>query len=218
MSTTDLQKEISLVKQSYEDNKSTLGYNELFIKYLGKKGQVNKLFNKISLLGKDEKLSPLKSVNEIKDFIETDIKSIKTSSIDESKDDQNMYLPVKASETGNLHPITEVSRDLNQFFHYYGFSVYDGPEIETDYYNFEMLGVPQDHPARELQDTLYILEPEFLLRTQTSSIESRELEKQTPPIRFVCPGKAYRNETANKSNASFFHQYQGVYVDKNVTM
>src|SRR3990167_2340781 len=218
MSTTDLQKEISLVKQSYEDNKSTLGYNELFIKYLGKKGQVNKLFNKISLLGKDEKLSPLKSVNEIKDFIETDIKSIKTSSIDESKDDQNMYLPVKASETGNLHPITAVTRNLNQFFHYYGFSVYDGPEIETDYYNFEMMGVPADHPARELQDTFYLREPDILLRTQASSIEARELEKQNPPIRFVSAGKVFRNETTNKSNASIFHHYQGVCVDKDITM
>jgi phenylalanyl-tRNA synthetase alpha chain len=107
---------------------------------------------------------------------------------------------------------------MNDFFRYYGFSVGEGPEIETSEYNFRRLNLPEGHPATDLQDTLFINEPDILLRTHASSVESRILEKYKPPIRVVIPGKVYRNETANATNSSFFHHYQGVVVDRGITI
>ena len=118
---------------------------------------------------------------------------------------------------GHLHPVTETIREMNNFFRYYGFSVYEGPEIETEEYNFRKLNLPENHPATDLQDSLYI-KPGTLLRTHTSSIETRVLTNEIPPIRVVMPGTVFRNETPSATNASFFHQYQGVVVDKNITI
>jgi phenylalanyl-tRNA synthetase alpha chain len=119
---------------------------------------------------------------------------------------------------GHLHPTTEIIRKLNSFFRYHGYSVYEGPEIETNEFNFEKLNLPKDHPARELQDTLYISEPEILLRTHTSSVESRVMTNEELPLRIVAPGKVYRNETTNASNGAVFYMYEGLLVDKGITM
>lgn len=121
---------------------------------------------------------------------------------------------------GHLHPITVTENQINNLFRSLGFSICDGPEIETDEYCFERLNVPQDHPSRDLQDTIYIKEPEYLLRTQTSSVEARLLqsENQNLPFRAAFPGRVYRNEKVNKSNHFVFHQYQGVVIDKNITL
>ncbi len=129
-----------------------------------------------------------------------------------------MSTPVLTTKTGNLHPTTITAHNLIDFFKYYGFSHAESSHIETDYYNFEMLGVGKDHPARELQDSIYIKEPDLLLRTQTSSTESRYLENFEPPIRCVSYGPVFRNETNSKTNAAFFHQFQGFYVDHNVNL
>ena len=205
--------------KEFKKDLEALGIDSLYVKYLGKKGIVNTLFAGIRDLSSELKKDVSKDLNVFKSLIESEIKNKKDSSnitIEAEKFD--LTYPVNPSKLGNLHPITIVTRELYQFFHYYGFSVQDGPEIENDFYNFEMLGVPKDHPARELQDTLYILEPEHLLRTQTSSIEARVLKNTKPPIRFVNGGKAFRNETGSKSNGAIFHQFQGVCVDKNITM
>jgi phenylalanyl-tRNA synthetase alpha chain len=191
-------------------------WDQIYLKYLGKKGLINQNFQHISKLDPDSKVEFAAKLNKLKKEIEITLEAKKNSKPVQAKVD--LTAPVESTKTGNLHPLTLVKRDLYQFFHYYGFSVYDGPEIETDYYNFEMLGVPQNHPARELQDSLYIMEPEILLRTQTSSIESRILKEMEPPIRFIVGDRAYRNETESRTNSSFFHQFQGVYVDRNVTM
>jgi len=113
---------------------------------------------------------------------------------------------------GHLHPITQTIRMLNNLFIGMGYSIMEGPEIETDEYCFKRLNVPKDHPARDMQDTIYIKEPNYLLRTQTSSIDARILEKYKPPFKVVCPGRVYRNEKANKSNHFIFHHYQGLVV------
>ena len=192
-------------------------FDELYIKYLGKKGLLNQSFKLLKNLSDEDRKNVSIELNKLKSKIESDLSNKKeTSNSNEPKIE--LSLPVDPTKTGNLHPLTNIKRDLYEFFHYYGFSVYDGPEIESDYYNFEMLGVPEDHPARELQDSLYIMEPETLLRTQSSSIESRKLEEMDPPIRFVIGDRAFRNETESRTNSSFFHQFQGVYVDRNVTM
>ncbi len=188
----------------------------VYVKYLGKKGVINQEFQKAKNLTDHTKIEFLKEINKFKAEIESTLEKSKPTNSHQFE--LNLSTPVLMSKTGNLHPLTLVKRDLYQFFHYYGFSVYDGPEIESDYYNFEIMGVGKDHPARDLQDTLYILEPEFLLRTQTSSIEGRILKEKEPPIRFVVGDNAFRNETDSRSNTSFFHQFQGVYLDKNVNM
>jgi len=206
------------ILKQFETDKNTLSIDELHIKYLGKKGLLNNAFFNIRNLNISEKKDEAKELNIIKKKIEVEIGNLKENSQSDTENRIDLTIPVSPTKTGNLHPITLITRDLNNFFHYFGFSVGDGPEIEQDYYNFEMMGVPKDHPARELQDTLYILEPEFLLRTQTSSIEARKLEEKNLPMRYVCPGKVFRNETANKTNGALFNQYQGFYVDKNVTL
>jgi phenylalanyl-tRNA synthetase alpha chain len=215
---SDIKKNIEEIRSEYKKDVSSNLQNldEIHIKYLGKKGLINQNFKLSSSLSPENKIEFSSKLNKLKKEIEEDLefkreKSTKTEKV-------NLAIPVESLKSGNLHPLTLVRRDLYQFFHYYGFSVYDGPEIETDYYNFEMLGVPKDHPARELQDTLYIMEPETLLRTQTSSIESRILEGMEPPIRFVVGDRAFRNETESRTNLAFFHQFQGVYVDRHVTM
>lgn len=130
----------------------------------------------------------------------------------------DLSIQAKPQNTGYLHPTTQVIREMNEFFRYYGFSVAEGPEIETAEYNFRKLNLPEGHPATDLQDTLFINEPNILLRTHTSSVESRVLTDNAPPIRVVVPGKVYRNETYSATNGAFFHQYQGVVVDKGITI
>jgi phenylalanyl-tRNA synthetase alpha chain len=119
---------------------------------------------------------------------------------------------------GHLHPITQTIRMLNNFFIGMGYSIMEGPEIETDEYCFKRLNVSENHPARDMQDTIYIEEPSYLLRTQTSSIDARILEKYKPPFKVVCPGRVYRNEKANKSNHFIFHHYQGLVVLPKVSL
>lgn len=130
----------------------------------------------------------------------------------------DLTLPEKPQPVGHLHPTTELIREMNSFFRYYGFSVVEGPEIETAEYNFRKLNLPEGHPATDLQDTLFIQDPDILLRTHASSIEARVLSENEPPIRAVAPGKVYRNETANRTNSFFFHHYQGIVVDKGITI
>ncbi len=210
--------DIKELKKIYTEDLKSLDFDSLYVKYLGKSGKINQLLAQAKDLADEAKIDALKEINKFKKQIVAEIEDRQKDTKNKEIEDIDLTIPVNPSNSGNLHPITLVSRQLNQFFHYYGFSVYDGPEIEDDKHNFEILGVSKDHPAREMQDTLYIMQPEILLRTQTSSIEARQLEKQKPPIRFVCPGKSYRNETANKSNGAVFDQFQGVCVDRNITM
>lgn len=142
----------------------------------------------------------------------------KSSSAKNSDATIDLTTPGLKPNFGYLHPTTQTINRLNNFFRYHGFSVMDGPEIETDENNFEKLNLPKNHPARDLQDTLYITDPDILLRTHTSSVEVATMLKYKPPIRIVVPGKCYRNETANSTNGALFYQYEGLYIDKTVTM
>lgn len=127
-------------------------------------------------------------------------------------------IPGVLTPSGRLHPTSEIIREMNAFFRYQGFSIGEGPEIEEAEYNFRRLNLPEGHPATDLQDTLFINEPNLLLRTHTSSVETRILSNYAPPLRVVVPGKCYRNETNNATNTSFFYQYQGFVVDRGVTI
>ena len=187
------------------------------IKYLGRLGLLNQEFTKIKTAPNPkeygQQLNQLKK--QIENLISQKLQSLPTPT-DTSK---KVGLPTVAlAKIGHLHPLTITERQLNDLFRKLGFSIYDGPEIETDEYCFQRLNLPLDHPARDLQDSIYISEPNVLLRTQTSSIESRLLTAQKPPFRAAFPGRVYRNEKVNKSNHFIFHQYQAVVVDKDISL
>jgi len=188
---------------------------------LGRKGLVNRLFQDIKKIdSKDRKLYGQK-LNQLKKHLENQIKKRQKDLPRETKetsplnDTQKSY---QLQKYGHLHPITATETQINNLFRSLGFSIYDGPEIETDEYCFERLNVPRDHPSRDLQDTIYIKEPQYLLRTQTSSVEAHLLAKEKPPLKAAFPGRVYRNEKVNKSNHFVFHQYQGVVIDKKITL
>ncbi len=209
---TAAKKEISAVKTASDLEKAR-------IKFLGRNGLVNRLFKTIKDLPLEEKKDAGQKLNLVKNKIEVLINQ-QEKQLDKPK--KTSKKPVKfyyaLPKLGHLHPITNTAEEINTFFKNLGFSTYEGPEIETDEYCFQRLNVPADHPARDMQDTIYIREPEILLRTQASAIETRLLEKETPPFKAAFAARVYRNEKVNKSNHFIFHHYQAVAVDKNITL
>ena len=196
-------------------------FDELYLKYLSKThGLVTQKMKELPNLSPEEKKEVGPKLNALKKYIEERIEKGRHDyqQAQITNTDIDLTIPYPPANTGYLHPTTQIIRQMNNFFRYYGFSVGEGPEIETAQYNFRRLNLPEGHPATDLQDTLFVNEPDILLRTHTSSIEARILENYQPPIRVVVPGKCYRNETANPTNSSFFHQYQGFVVDKGITM
>ncbi len=191
-------------------------YLELFSK---KQGIITNLLKELAKLNLEEKKALGPKLNSIQNNLKSLIEKRKVELQDQAENDPliDLTYPEKPSPFGMLHPTTQVIREMNEFFRYYGYSIYEGPEIETEEYNFRKLNLPEGHPATDLQDTLYVAD-KILLRTHTSSIEARLLTEQTPPIRAAFPGKCFRNETPNSTNTAFFHQYQGVVVDKGITL
>lgn len=210
---------ISQLEDELSQTSSSEQVEELRIKYLGRNGIVNGLFNQLKDVSSEERKTLGQQINALKNEVE---ELIQSSALTHTKasitEDVDTTLPGIQPAVGHLHPATQVARKLNSFFRYYGFSVYEGPEIETNEFNFEKLNLPEDHPARGLQDTLYISEPEVLLRTHTSSVETRALTAEELPLRIVVPGKVYRNEAANATNNSMFYQYEGLLVDQGISM
>ena len=129
----------------------------------------------------------------------------------------DVTIPAHPAETGSLHPLSIVRNELIEIFVRMGFDVAEGPEVETDYYNFQALNIPVDHPARDMQDTFYVTE-NLLLRSQTSAMQIRTMEKQKPPIRIICPGRVFRADEADATHSPIFHQMEGLVVDKGITM
>ena len=193
----------------------------LRIELFGRNGLINDLFSKIKEIQNDEKKQYGADLNQLKTELEQRLlsQSVSKTDIENSKLDIGNSI-FNLPKVGHLHPITQTERQLNEVFKKLGFSVYNGPEIVTDEFNFTRLNVPKNHPAMDMQDSIYIKEPEYLLRTQTSTIESYLLSQKNKelPIRTAFPGSVFRNEKVNRSNHFVFHQYQAVVVDKNVTM
>ena len=210
-----LDEEISFAKN--EDELTLLWRN-----YLGKKGIIRDLMNELSLMSKEDKIEYGKKINELKNKIDQSINTakdnLKTKNTSDYLNTKQVELTFKKSKVGHLHPITETINELNFILGRLGYSVYDGPEIETDEYLFQRCNLPTDHPARDLQDSIYIEEPNILLRTQTSSVESRALQNLKPPFKIVIPGRVYRNEKVKKTNHFMFHQYQLVCVQEKVSI
>lgn len=197
---------------------------ELRIEYFGKsKGKLTLILKEVPKLPVEERAIVGRFANEVKTIIEDALASqqsivLHTKISEEKKKVIDVSLVGPMSKQGHLHPVTVVFREMNEIFKTMGFSVAQGPEIETDEFNYNRLNLPMDHPARDLQDTLYIKEPDILLRTHTSSVEARILVSQKPPFRFVIPGKSYRFENTNASNNIMFTQYEGLAVGEGITL
>ncbi len=214
--------QIAELKQQFQkDLANILDIDELYLKYFSKKhGIITLLLKELPKFNAESRKIYGPQINELKKEFEAKIELARQNVEKEKYNDPMIDLtyPLPAENIGMLHPTTQIIREMNEFFRYYGYSIGEGPEIETVEYNFRKLNLPEGHPATDLQDTLFVKEPDILLRTHTSSIESRILSEYKPPIRVVIPGKVYRNETLNKTNLAFFHQYQGVVVDKGITI
>ncbi len=200
---------------------TTVDALEIFrIKYLSKKGELSALFEDLKVAAKEEKRELGKTLNDLKQLAEAKFKELSESIESLSTKDSNqldLSLPPVSNTTGNLHPLNLTRYKIIEIFERLGFSVADGPEIEDDWHNFSALNFPENHPAREMQDTFFVdRNPDFLLRTHTSNVQIRLMEKQTPPIRSIMPGRVYRNEAISARAHCFFHQIEGLYVDKNV--
>jgi phenylalanyl-tRNA synthetase alpha chain len=190
------------------------------IKFLGTKGIVKSLFAEIKNIPNEKKKEFGQVLNEFKQFAELKYEEWKGTAhpVTAVANELDLTLPGFANPLGTRHPISLVRNEIVQIFGRLGFSVAEGPEIEDDWHNFTALNLPTDHPARDMQDTFYIHQnPDWLLRTHTSSVQARVMEKQKPPIRIICPGRVYRNETISARAHCFFHQTEGLYVDENVS-
>lgn len=195
---------------------------ELKVKYLGKKGKITELMKQMGTLSKEERPVFGKKINQLKNYIETSCKELAQQL--EAKKEQalieeavvDVTLPPRMIPIGKVHPITKILNELIEVFTRMGFSVYEGPDIETDWYNFEALNVPKDHPARDMQDTFYI-DDERLLRTHTSPVQIRVMESGKPPIFMIGPGTAYRRDTPDLTHSPIFKQVEGLMVDENIT-
>jgi phenylalanyl-tRNA synthetase alpha chain len=193
---------------------------EFRIKFLGKKGLLNSYFVEFKSLDSSEKKNAGRLLNELKTLAQDKVEALKASS---SKSSENVKIndisrPGDPINIGSRHPISVVKNRIIDIFSNIGFTISEGPEIEDDWHNFSALNLPEHHPARDMQDTFFIEKnPDFLLRTHTSSVQVRYMENNKPPIRTISPGRVYRNEAISARSHCFFHQIEGLCIDKDIS-
>jgi phenylalanyl-tRNA synthetase alpha chain len=210
-----LQQEIDEAKAS-----SLEEVDELRIKYISKKGEINKLFADFKNVPKEQKKDVGKAINDLKNFALEKVNSLRDSFPQQDAGDSGMDLtrPGDPIKLGTRHPLSIVKNEIINIFGRLGFTVAEGPEIEDDWHVFSALNFPPEHPARDMQDTFFIeKDPDVLLRTHTSSVQIRVMEKKQPPIRAIFPGRVFRNEAISARSHCIFHQVEGLYVDENVS-
>ena len=196
---------------------------QIKIRYLGKKGELTAVLRGMGSLSAEERPQIGQLANEVRASIEEAIakrvrdaqaraleKKLETEKLD-------VTMPGTAQPDGHIHPLTKVQRELEDIFIGMGFSIVEGPEVELDYYNFQALNIPENHPARDTQDTFYITN-NILLRSQTSPVQVRTMEHQKPPIRIISPGRVYRSDALDATHSPLFHQLEGLVVDEGITM
>lgn len=193
------------------------------IKYLGKKGELTAVLKGMGKLSAEERPIIGALANEIRSNLENAIDEKKAQLAAKAEEAQlaaeviDVTMPGKKPSIGKLHPLTQVMNTIKDTFIGMGFEIADGPEVELDYYNFEALNIPKNHPARDTQDTFYI-DDDVVLRTQTSPMQIRVMENTKPPIRIIAPGRVYRSDSVDATHSPVFHQIEGLVVDKGVTM
>lgn len=223
-----MQEELKKIKEAaleaMEQSSSLENLNELKIKILGKKGELTTILKGMGKLSAEERPLIGQLANEVRDeltqALEEKNSQLKSALLNAklSSESIDVTLPGKVMPTGSKHPLTLVIEEAKQIFLGLGFEVAEGPEIESDYYNFEALNLPKDHPARDMQDTFYI-SPDIVLRTHTSPVQVRTMEakKGEVPVKIVCPGKVYRKDD-DATHSPMFHQIEGLVIDKGITM
>lgn len=194
----------------------------LRVRFLGKKGELTKILRGMANVSPDERPIIGKLANETKESLDAKIKeklSIVQKKLKQRKMEEEFVDVTVPTEiiVGSRHPLTLVLDEIKEIFIGLGYEVVEGPEVESDYYNFEALNTPQDHPARDVQDTFYITD-EILLRTQTSPVQVRTMEKITPPLKIIAPGRVYRSDTVDATHSPVFHQIEGLAIGENITM
>jgi phenylalanyl-tRNA synthetase alpha chain len=189
------------------------------IKYLGRKGHLNEILSEFKNLPNEEKPQVGKKINELKTKAREKVNELKSRLKSSSgKTIQDVTRPSYPMEYGSLHPITLARKEIITIFTRLGFTISEGPEMEDDWHNFSALNFPEEHPARDMQDTFFIQRnPDVLLRTHTSSAQVRVMEQTEPPIRTLSPGRVFRNEAISARAHCIFHQVEGLYIDKNVS-
>lgn len=196
---------------------------ELRIKYLGKKGELTSVLRGMGKLSAEERPIIGQLANDIRTEIEKRIDELiserRERELKEKLEAERIDVTIPGDKifAGHTHPLSLVQRQLEDIFLGMGYSIVDGPEVEYDYYNFQALNIPKDHPARDTQDTFYITE-NILLRSQTSPVQARVMEKQKPPIKIISPGRVYRSDAVDATHSPLFHQFEGLVVDKGITM
>ena len=192
----------------------------LRIKYLSKKGEIPALMNDFRSVPAEQKRELGQAINELKAYATERINALRDGlgQTAGSADATDLTRPSSPVRLGTRHPLSIVREEIIGIFHRLGYTIADGPEIEDDWHVFEALNFPPDHPARDMQDTFFIAKnPDMVLRTHTSSVQTRVMTTQKPPIRIICPGRVYRNEAISARAHCFFHQLEALYIDKDVT-
>jgi len=221
-----IEEKLNKIKQDYDSEilvaNEIKQVEEIRIKYLGKKAELMDVLANLRFLEPEERKTVGRMANELRLNIERQINEklleMKNKFSTNTNVKIDVTLPGTKQKIGILHPYTLAMREMNEIFKQMGFSVYAGPEIETDEYVFEKLNLPKDHPARSLQDTLIIEDPEIILRSHTSSVEIRAMENEKLPLRIVVPGRTYRYEDLNQTNHFAFFQYEGLAVGEGITI
>jgi phenylalanyl-tRNA synthetase alpha chain len=209
--------------QSISETTTLNVLNDIRVMYLGKKGELTAVLRGMKDLSAEERPVVGQVANEVREVIEKALEEKKDSlssqqRLEELKNEViDVTLPAKKVELGHRHPMNIVLEDIKKIFIGMGYEIVEGPEVEKDYYNFEALNIPANHPAKDEQDTFYI-NSEYLLRTQTSPVQVRTMEQRKPPIRILAPGRVFRSDEVDATHSPVFHQIEGLVVDKNITM
>ena len=196
--------------------------NEIRVAYLGKKGELTTVLKSMMDVAPEERPKVGQMVNEVRALIEERLEETKTALARKAREEQmkreviDVTLPAKKANTGHKHPNTIALEEVERIFVGMGYEVVEGPEVEYDLYNFEKLNIPKGHPARDEQDTFYINDS-ILLRSQTSPVQARVMEKQKPPIRMIAPGRVFRSDEVDATHSPSFHQIEGLVIDKHIT-
>ncbi|ADU27488.1 phenylalanyl-tRNA synthetase, alpha subunit [Ethanoligenens harbinense YUAN-3] len=209
--------------QAFADVRESSELEALRVRFLGKKGELTAILKQMGKLSAEERPVIGALANEVRASIEDKIAAAAAALRERQMQEQiaqetlDVTMPGKRRPIGTQHPLSLVLDEIQDIFIGMGFSVAEGPEVELDYYNFEALNIPKNHPARDTQDTFYITE-NVLLRSQTSPVQIRVMEKQKPPIRIIAPGRVYRSDAIDATHSPLFHQIEGLVVDKGITM
>ncbi len=219
--------QLDKIRQSIEENISSSSdlkaIEEIKVKYLGKKGELTSILKTMGSLPEEERPKVGQLVNDVRIFAENLIEKAKVTITNAEIEARlksekiDVTIPTNEEETGHRHPMTTVIDDIKNIFIGMGYKIAEGPEIETEYYNFEALNIAKNHPARDEQDTFYVGNG-MLLRTQTSPVQVRVMEEAELPIRIISPGRVFRADEVDATHSPVFHQLEGLVVDKNITM